>query len=154
MLCVTINIIYLALWTAIDRYQLIDVDTYHLDTLPPHFETVRQCKSVKYGHMWLALLYVYSGFLFLALVLGAFKTRKIRNNNYKDSKKITGFVAVLVLTLCIGGPLWGILQSVHKYILSRLYTIGGLERWTGLVDWTTGLTDFQSETRRGAPETL
>ena len=34
------------------------------------------------------------------------------------------------------------------------YTIGGLERWTGLVDWTTGLTDFQSETRRGAPETL
>ena len=38
--------------------------------------------------------------------------------------------------------------------LSRLYTIGGLERWTGLVDWTTGLTDFQSEKRRGAPETL
>ena len=23
-----------------------------------------------------------------------------------------------------------------------LYTIGGLERWTGLVDWTTGLTDL------------
>ena len=23
-----------------------------------------------------------------------------------------------------------------------LYTIGGLDWWTGLVDWTTGLTDF------------
>ena len=24
--------------------------------------------------------------------------------------------------------------------LYGLYTIGGLDRWTGLVDWTTGLT--------------
>ena len=44
-------------------------------------------------------------------------------------------------------------QSALVYIVagrdipSRLYTIGGLERWTGLVDWTTGLTDFPSETR-------
>ena len=25
----------------------------------------------------------------------------------------------------------------------RLYTIGGLDWWTGLVDWTTGLTNFR-----------
>ena len=30
-------------------------------------------------------------------------------------------------------------QSVYV-ICNRLYTIGGLDRWIGLVDWTTGLT--------------
>ena len=37
------------------------------------------------------------------------------------------------------------LSTVVQYqllVLLGLYTIGGLDWWTGLVDWTTGLTDF------------
>ena len=33
----------------------------------------------------------------------------------------------------------------------RLYTIGGLDWWTGLVDWTTGLIDFHSKMHGDAP---
>ena len=39
------------------------------------------------------------------------------------------------------------LQSEHDFQIGdiqkiRLYTISGLDWWTGLVDWTTGLIDF------------
>ena len=32
-----------------------------------------------------------------------------------------------------------------------LYTIGGLDWWTGLVDWTTGLIDFHLKMHGDAP---
>ena len=34
------------------------------------------------------------------------------------------------------------LANVHSMCPEHLYTIGGLDWWTGLVDWTTGLIDF------------
>ena len=34
------------------------------------------------------------------------------------------------------------LLEIEQNTTVRLYTIGGLDWWTGLVDWTTGLIDF------------
>ena len=51
--------------------------------------------------------------------------RSIRRQNPLFCGSVSSFIGIIIIL----GHVW-------------LYTIGGLDWWTELVDWTTGLTDF------------
>ena len=61
------------------------------------------------------------------MVLLAVLTRKIKRDDYKDSKKINILVAALILAACIIISLWFIFQGIAAPVLSMLtYNVGTL----------------------------
>ena len=68
-----------------------------------------------------ALLSIYFG-LFVSLILFfAFRTHKIKHPNFKDTKKVTLFVAVTAVCVSLAAPLYiSLRQSGHEHIASLI----------------------------------
>ena len=99
------------IWALVDIYYLQDTETYSLDTTPPHYKVAQYCYSEHTG-VWVTVLFAYSGVLFLLLLLLAFKTRKIRRENFKDTKKVNALILTLVVNTCLVIPLWWVQRTV------------------------------------------
>ena len=99
------------IWAVVDLHYLKDIETYKPNTIPPHYEVVQHCASERTG-IWLTIMFGYSTILYLSLLLLAFKTRKIRRENYKDTKKVNAFLLSITIDLCLSAPLWWVLQTV------------------------------------------
>ena len=116
-------------WALVDIYHLEDIETYILDTTPPYYKVAQHCYSQHTG-VWLTITFAYTGVLFLVLLLLAFKTRKIRRENFKDTKKVNALLVTLVVNACLVIPLWWVLRSVGdpigSYIIAAIgYGVAG-----------------------------
>ncbi len=111
ILCfVLVDVFLLALWTSVDAYHLVDAATYNQKGTPPSYELVQVCKC-EYLGLWGGLLFGYSSFILIALLIVAVKTRKIRRENFKDTKKVNILLVSYVVTRAITLSIWVIFKN-------------------------------------------
>lgn len=125
------DVLLIIVWMAVDTFEILDMATYKPNANPPHYEVVQYCSSDKLG-IWLSLVLVKVGILFLGVLFLAVKTRKIRKENFKDTKKVNMYIFVSVMIISTTIPLWFLLNSsqnsIGKYV--TIYLSFGL---TGLL---------------------
>ena len=104
-------LVILTLWSAIDTYSF-KITHYIRDTALRKTVVVEQCDS-DYLIIWLVLLLLYLIILMVSLVVVAVKTRKIRYENFKDTKKFNALIFTLILTYSLTLSYWFTLRSVQ-----------------------------------------
>ena len=119
ILIVFVKVVCLAVWTAVDRLVIIDVETYHPEGKPPYYEVSQHCYS-DYTYIWVSILLVYAVPLGGVLAFMAFKTRKIKRKDFKDTKKINALMVSWFYAITILVPLWGILRSTGNAQMSKI----------------------------------
>jgi gamma-aminobutyric acid type B receptor len=123
---VSVKIVILIIWASFDVPHIVDLQQLTSKTVPPFIEVVQRCQSVYHGY-WVFLTIGYSTLLTMIMVLLAILTRKIKRDDYKDSKKINLLVGALFLDVYTFAPLWFILRGLAAPLLSWLvYNIGTL----------------------------
>ena len=86
----------------------------------PYFEINQICVS-KNGIIWVLLSVGRSFLLFFMVAILAIKTRKIRHENFKDTKKVNAYIAYLLLLSCAIYPIS--LVSRSRTLNSVLYVL-------------------------------
>lgn len=102
------NILILIIWTASDAYT---IKLHYSMQTQEYIEVDKQCDS---DHLliWIACWIVYLMFLLIALVVVAFKTRKVRLRHYKDTKKVNAFIFLLNLNIFFTVSYWALLRFI------------------------------------------
>ena len=125
-LIVLIKGVILIIWTSVDINHVIDVELYEPHTIPPHYRVIQKCHCTYFG-MWYALTFLYTGTLFLALLLVAINTRKIKRTNFKDTKKVNLLIVTLIAVIIFSCTGWALLQFIDnnasKAIVSIAFTL-------------------------------
>ena len=121
------NITVLMLWTIID--------TYHKDiryVQHPGFITVEERCTSKYTAVWSFLLIIFFLALSLAVIVVAIKSRKIRLELFKDTKRVNFFIFLSLFVRVNSFAYWIIFSlgrlhgDVPDYILYASHMIGAL----------------------------
>ena len=114
-------ILILVIWAVADPFRI---------QFPPSRQVgfkKKQCTS-DYLVLWLSLLVLYMLILFFILTLVAIKSRKIRERNFKDTKKVNVLIFCLLFDVLLSLSLWWLLDnlgtSVATYISSIPLHIG------------------------------
>ena len=127
ILCVvSIKVLIMVIWAAIDINHLIDKRMLSLQRSPPYYVVIQKCYSQHLG-IWVAIIFGYSGILFVPMITAAILTRRIKGEHlrFKDSKKICLLVAVLFILMCTGNALWFFLRAIGANIASKvIYSLG------------------------------
>ena len=123
------KIILLVIWNAVDFHHILDTPNPKLttdDNGSPQYNVRQRCYS-KHAVIWFVLTYGYTlGFCAVLCVL-AYKTRKIRLGNFKDTKKINAFLLTEVMISLIATTLWGVFRLVQSFTArTNVVTIGYL----------------------------
>ena len=105
----------------VDTYYLVDEVRIPLQGFPPHQVVIQTCYS-RHRIMWIALTFGYSGVLGLFMMIVAILTKNIKQEIFKDSKKILTLVAVLFMSYCAGCVLWFFLRATGSYIGSKIFS--------------------------------
>ena len=117
---IAVKVVLLAIWTIVDPFTLKDVEKIvYANGFGSTYEIVQQCES-EYEYIWLVLVYGYSAIIGLVLIGASFKTRKVKQENFKDTKKITILVTSLIFLTIVCGTLWVILRLIGDSIASKL----------------------------------
>ena len=117
---IAVKIVLLAIWTIIDPYTLTDKEKIiYVDGIASKYEIVQQCES-EYYFIWFVVVFGYSAVIGLVLIGTSWKTRKVKQENFKDTKKITIVVTSLIFMALVCGALWGILRLIGGSIASKL----------------------------------
>ena len=116
---VSVKIVLWTLWTCLDINHLVDTEQYISQSVPPFILVTEKCDS-NYLEIWLLVFSIYTIALMFIMALLAVLTRKIKQGNFKDSKKINILVIALVFNTVISVTLWFILGRSGATILSRL----------------------------------
>ena len=117
---IAVKIVLLAIWTIVDPYTKTDKEKLvYKDGFGSTYQIVQLCES-EYYSIWLVLVYGYSAIIGLVLIGASFKTRKVKQENFKDTKKITILVTSLIYMTLVCGALWGILRLIGGSIASKL----------------------------------
>ena len=106
------KIIILIVWNTVDFYHIVYL--MELKTMAgsvPYFNVYQTCHSDQLG-VWLFLMFAYSGVIGIALPVLAYKTRKIKRVNYKDTKKINLFIVLLFVWCVVFLAFWGIFRFI------------------------------------------
>ena len=108
LVAISPNILILIIWTASDTYT---IKLHYSMQNQEYIEVDKQCDS---DHLliWIACWIVYLMFLLIALVVVAFKTRKVRLRHYKDTKKVNAFIFVLNLNIFFTVSYWALLRFI------------------------------------------
>ena len=114
-----VKVIFIAVWTAVDPFMMRDIETYHPEVKPPYYSVVQQCHS-RDSYIWISISLIYTAALEGALALLAFKTRKIKRRDFKDTKKINAFIVNSFVAITFIIPLWGILRLTGNANMSRI----------------------------------
>ena len=104
------NIIILLLWAAVDTY----LNDIHYVEHSGYITFKEQCKS-KYTAMWLILMLIYNILLSLAVVVVAIKSRKIRLEQFKDTKKVNLLIFLILFIGISTFSYWSIFTVVGVY---------------------------------------
>ena len=110
MLICSGEVVILLLWTAIDTIQLETSEIYVPNAQPPYYSASATCSSINLG-VWLALAFSYTGLILLFVMFLAIQTRRIKRQNFKDTKKVNVFIFITVTILATCLPL----QYVFDY---------------------------------------
>lgn len=115
---VAIRLNLLIAWISFNTPRIVDVEWLATHTVPPVMLVQEECRAENVN-LWVALHTGYSLVQMLVMVMLAILTRKIKRQNYKDSKKINSLVASLIITSCYFLTLWTLLRN-GAVILSRV----------------------------------
>ena len=110
---VSVEVLLLVLWSAIDTLRSENFESYNPHTTPPHYTVVQYC-SCQYIHIWVLLVLGEVGIVSSVVIILAFKTRKIRRQQFKDTKKVNIFIFSITTTICIMTPLWMVLRMSSR----------------------------------------
>ena len=99
------------LWSVLDPYITID---YEVITCTPSvkqsFYCVVQFCSSEHTGIWFAIVCCEIGMLSFALVVMSVLTRNIKRSNFKDTKKVSTFIFMTIVSVCIHLPLWWVIR--------------------------------------------
>ena len=124
LLITTGKLCMLVLWNVTDPYRIVDYDEFiRGHRSDSYYLVVQHCYSKNTG-LWLAIIFTYTGLLGLVLAILAYKSRKIKRGNFKDTKKINGLIVCLLMAGCIFISLWGIFRIVEMPQGSKV--VGGI----------------------------
>ena len=112
LLIVGIEATLLLTWSLVDVFTIRKVETYQDAASPPYIEVVQFC-SCTYLQIWLTLVVGEVGILMFAVAFLAFKTRKIRRQHFKDTKKVNVYLFINILLICTVAPLWYVLRTTR-----------------------------------------
>ena len=126
MICLPVNL-YLILWFSIETPQRRLTEDRNTITTNTTAGSVRltivtkttMCYSENFN-VWLTILFMPSILLLIAVIFFAVLTRKINRANFKDTKKITAYVAVIFLTIVVSLPSWKLLEAAGKDGLAHI----------------------------------
>ena len=119
ILIVSVKVVCLAVWAAIDPFTIIDIEIYRPEGKPPYYEATQQCYS-DHTYIWVSVLLGYAAILGAALAFMAFKTRKIKRKDFKDTKKINALMVSVFSLTAIITLMWGILRSTGNTNMSKI----------------------------------
>ena len=105
------KVLLLILWNSIDP---IYSENY-LEYVPactglPYYQTTTHCVT---SVVWSSITLLYSGVLLFMVVVLAIETRHIKNDPYKDTKKVNAFIFLVVIVLAISVPLRHIFDEIQ-----------------------------------------
>ena len=119
-LVVLVKIVILIIWTVVDIYRLQDIVTViSSDGRNSHYKIAQHCFS-EYYSIWLVLVYGYSTIIGLILIAVSVITRKIKQDNFKDTKKVSILISTLIYMALVCGTLWGVLRLTGNSIASKV----------------------------------
>ena len=119
MAVVGANAFLLLLWSTLDPYLIVDYETYVPEGRPPYYSVVQYCYS-EYTQIWLVLVFGEIGVLSIAVVIMAIKTRKIKRSDFKDTKKVSAYVLLVIVAMCLLLPLWWTLRLAENAIAGNI----------------------------------
>ena len=128
-LIVSGKIIILVLWNAIDLFHVIEIlELATDDDGLLYYKVFQKCYS-RQSVVWLFIITVYSIAIMIPLLVLAYRTRKIKQQNYKDTKKINAFTVSWLMLFAVCIPLWIILHIVgtlYIYVAIVGYTAASI----------------------------
>ena len=124
LIIVSVKIVLLILWTFLDINHVVEMEEFISQSVPPYFLVRETCQS-NHLRVWIVAVFGYSIILMFIMVLLAVLTRKVKQSDFKDSKKINTLVVTLAFNICISVTLWILLRLIDATNLSRVaYGIG------------------------------
>lgn len=111
LLLVSVMVLINALWTATDKLHAKKHEDCDMTTTPPLCKVMYLCYST-YLHFWVLLVLAYVAILMLSVMVLAFRTRKIRLSNFKDTKVINVFLMMETFFCIYSLSLWGALRII------------------------------------------
>ena len=76
---VSIKVLIMVIWAAVDINHLVDKRILSLQEFPPHYKVIQKCYSQHLG-LWVAIIFAYSGLLFLPMIIAAILMRRIKGD--------------------------------------------------------------------------
>ena len=127
-LCIVVLIIVgnvgilLLVWSLVDVFTIreVEIDMDQAAASQPYIEVILLCHS-DYHQVWFTLGFSEVGILILVVTFLAFKTRKIRLKQFKDTKKVNVYIFMNILLICVGVPFWWVLRTVNETALSFVW---------------------------------
>ena len=87
LVIVSMKVMLMVVWGLVDIHHLVDEIKPSPQGFAPHYIVVQKCYS-RHHSWWTALIFGYTTMLLLPMVHVAILTRKIKREEFKDSKKI------------------------------------------------------------------
>ena len=120
LVCVGHSVLLIA-WTAADTFRYQEE---HFITSAGFLSSKQVCHS-EFLLLWTILLYVYVSILFVLVIFLAVKTRRIKRQEFKDTKKINAFVFFFFIVLIPSLALWQIFLAQKMYVLAYIFYVIG-----------------------------
>ena len=113
------KLILLIIWNSIDPIHSVFDRIYIPESSGklPHYVTTMKCTSDS-SRIWLVITTLYSGVLLLFVVILAIMTRHIKNDMYKDTKKVNFFIFLVILVLAITVPLQLVYNDLNNQTIA------------------------------------
>ena len=109
--------VVLVTWAAVDTLQYKENVIFHPQGSLSFYEHIQRCDS-QYLLLWWTLLYAYATLLLAFVVFLAIKTRHIRRQEFKDTKKVNVFVFLFFIILVPTLSLNSIFISRESYTIA------------------------------------
>ena len=113
------KVVVLILWNTITPISSHNSEEYILlDNRSPYYRVTTHCHT---SAEWSAAVLLYSGVLLFMVVVLAIETRHIKNDPYKDTKKVNAFIFFIVTVLMISIPLWIIFEEIEIELAANMF---------------------------------
>ena len=117
---VLVKFTMLLIWTITDVYKLEDyITVISTGDNSYRYQVIQQCAS-QYYSLWLVLVYGYSAIIALILIAVAIITRKINQENFKDTKKVSILMSTILYMAVVAGSVWAVLRLSEDSIASKV----------------------------------
>ncbi len=102
-------------------------DIYRYESGVSRYDVQRFCYSDQFSTMWIMIVFSYLAIFMVCVLVLSISTRKIQNENFKDTKKVNVFLFLTVLSFSLPVPCSVILlQQDDYYLLGNAISILGL----------------------------